>query len=189
MNRMQGLNTVIGTAPGQKNALKRMPMPLQQQTAGALVVDLLRREDDAELVAFLDLVGEATNGAMVLGYHYPENRDMLQSVLQPDAQACYFAARSAATGELRGVLPGFMKHSRGLSCYNSLPFFGPNVGALAAAADGNDYTEIAGALYAAAIEYARRQGAVTAVFYSAFNPARAPLGKSPFEGSPGAIHL
>jgi hypothetical protein len=175
--------------PAVESPANRMAAPGKQSSAGALVVDVLRPQDDAEVVKFLDQVGEAPNGAMVLGYHYPENREMLLGVLQPEAHACYFAARSTATGELQGILPGFMKHARGLACYNSLPFFGPNVGVLAAAHGGNEYAQIAGALHAAAIDYARGQGALTAVFYSAFNPAGADLGHSSFEGDPGVIQV
>jgi hypothetical protein len=164
-------------------------MPVLQQSASPLAVHVLGRENDAEVDAFLDRLGEAPNGAMVLGYHYPVYRDMLLEVLQPGAEACYLGARSAATGQLQGILPGFMKHARGMSCYDSLPFFGPNVGSLAAAGDGDDYTGVAHVLYAAAIEQARGQGAVTASFYSPFNPARAPLGPPPFEDNADVIRV
>jgi hypothetical protein len=155
----------------------------------ALVVDLLEGDDDAELVAFLDALGAAPNGAMVLGYHYPENRDMLLQILQPDAQACYFAARSPTTGELLAVLPGFVKHAGGLACYNSLPFFGPNVGVLADASDSASYAGIADALYKSAIDYANGQGAATATFYSAFNPEEWALPSPCLDGQTSVIRV
>ncbi len=170
------------------NAPIPTPGTLARRSNG-LAVGLLGREDDGEVDAFLDRVGEAANGAAVLGYHYPVYRDMLEEVLQPGAEACYLAARSAATGQLRGILPGFMKHTCGMSCYNSMPFFGPNVGPLAVARDGDHYPVVADALYAAAIDHAREQGAVTAVFYSPFNPAGAPLGPPPLADDAAVIRV
>ena len=172
-----------------KSCAPGISRPAAQQPASALVVDVLGREHDAEVNAFLDRLGEAPNGAMVLGYHYPVYRDMLEKVLQPGAEACYLAARSVATGQLRGILPGFMKHARGMSCYSSMPFFGPNVGPLAAAGDDDDYARVAHALHAAAIEHARGQRAVTASFYSPFNPAGAALGPPPFEDNADSIRV
>src|SRR5438105_2671499 len=109
--------SAIRSSVDGKFSFRGVPMAVEQRSTTRFVVHHLRREDDAEVVAFLDQLAEASNGAMVLGYHYPENRDMLERVLQPDAHACYLVARSSATGQLQGVLPGFMKHSSGLSCY------------------------------------------------------------------------
>ncbi len=175
--------------PGAQSRAPGISAPAVQQSASALVVEVLGRENDAEVDAFLDRLGEAPNGAMVLGYHYPVYRDMLLEVLQPGVEACYLAARSAATGELRGILPGFMKHACGMSCYDSLPFFGPNVGSLAAAGEGDDYAGVARTLRAAAINHARGQGAITASFYTAFNPAGVSLGPPPFDEFPDVIRV
>ena len=137
-------------------------------------IERLEPRHDAEYRRFLDGLGATPSGAMVLGYHYPENRDMLRRVLGPGSEPCSFGAWSEA-GELLAALPGMLHRSQGRSCYNSLPFFGPNAGVLAAAHEPVLYAELAAALTRAAVERARSEGALSAVFYSAFNPGRRAL--------------
>jgi hypothetical protein len=106
---------------------------------------------------------------MVLGYHYPEYRSLLLDLLQPGIAACYLGAWDAA-GQLCGVLPGMLKRANGYACYNSLPFFGPNVGPLASP-QHPEYRRIAAELIDSAIAFARDTGALTAAFYGSFVPA------------------
>jgi len=143
-------------------------------------VEHLNPEHDDELVAFLDDLGGRLGGERVLGYHYPENRRMLLASLPTATEACYLAARSPA-GQLLGVLPGLIGRSGDLCCYNSLPFFGPNVGVLADLEDTSAYQRMADLLVGAAVETARSMGAVTACFYSSFNPAGANIPLPHFE--------
>ncbi len=150
-------------------------------------IERLTNKNRDELRNFLDSVGRTASGAMVLGYHYPENIDMLLEVLQPGAEMCFFGARDDK-GALVGVLPGIFKRSGELSCYNSLPFFGPNAGVIADIAGPRRYAEVASALTEAAIEFARTEGAVTAVFYTPFNPARLEL-VNPALTRDGAIRI
>jgi hypothetical protein len=160
---------------------------IQRPTANRL--ELLRPEHDEELVSFLDSLADCPAGPIVLGYHYPENREMLLRVLGPDSHSCYLAARSRATGEIRAALPGMVKQTAVGACYNSLPFFGPNVGVLAAADDSEEYRLLALELTAAALDHARQCGAVTAVFYSAFNPTGVDLRNPMFDSLPGVIRV
>jgi hypothetical protein len=150
-------------------------------------VELLDTPHDAELTVFLDALGRTPTGYLVLGYHYPENREMLKRVI-PGSQACWFAARGSS-GEIEAVLPGMFTAAGGLACYNSLPFFGPNVGILARPEDPKRYAELAGALTTAALEFARQQGALTAVFYSAFNPHGIPLPNPALDGRKDVLRI
>ncbi|MBI3298606.1 MAG: GNAT family N-acetyltransferase [Elusimicrobia bacterium] len=122
----------------------------------------------------MDALGGSTASASVLGYHYPENRDMLLRVLSKGTEACFIGAWSA-DGELQAVLPGMLHRAGGRACYNSLPFFGPNAGVLASAEDPARYAGLARALTLAAVELARGEQALSAVFYSPFNPEGLPL--------------
>lgn len=151
-------------------------------------VELLGPEHDRELVAFLDSLAGGPAGPAALGYHYPENRDMLAAVLE-GSRPCYLATRSRATGELRAVLPGMLKRAGDGACYNSLPFFGPNAGVLAATESPEEYALLAAPLTRAAVDHAREQGALTAVFYTPFNPEGRPLPNPAFDALPGATRI
>jgi len=131
-------------------------------------IEILTQEQDSELTDFLDSLGRSDDGSFVLGYHYPEYRDAILLALRPGSEACYLAARDAE-GVLCGVLPGIIGCDEGTACYNSLPFFGPNVGVLASGEHPN-YVQIAEALVKTAIDVARAKNALTATFYTAFVP-------------------
>ena len=143
-------------------------------------VGLLEPKDDAELVDFLDKLGASSDGEMVVGYYYPEYRDMLLEVLRPGIKACYLAARSPG-GQMLAVLPGMIRTSGDLACYNSLPFFGAYTGVLAAVENSAEYACLANILLGAAVEQARACGAITAAFYSVFNPRNLPLPRPDYE--------
>jgi hypothetical protein len=134
-------------------------------------------EHDAEATAFLDTfgqmadgsAGQAGEGASVLAYHYPFYRDLLCRSLGEGVEAATFAIRDES-GAIVAMLPGMLRHSDGESCYNSLPFFGPNAGVLAATGDRATYDRLQAALVERAIGFAREHRALTATFYSPFVP-------------------
>lgn len=149
-------------------------------------IERLTSEHDAELTAFLDGLGDSPLGAIVLGHHYPFYRDLLLEVLGPDVESLTFAARDDE-GRVVGVLPGLLRKSGGIACYNSLPFFGANAGVLTDFAR-TDAIVIEAALTAATLEEMARVNAATSVFYSAFWPYAERVGSGP-RSHPNAITI
>ena len=150
----------------------------------AFALDRLTPDHDEEYARFLDDVSARPGGAGVLGYHTPEYRRMLLGALQPGTEDVSFLARDRRDGRIVAALPGMLKTAGGLACYNSLPFFGPNVGILMADADPSSCRAVAELLTTAAIQAAASAGAVTAVFYSGFRPAGGPVENPAFDAWP-----
>jgi hypothetical protein len=75
------------------------------------------------------------------------------------------------------------------ACYNSLPFFGPNVGVLASTSNPDEYAHLAAELTATAIDLARDASALSAVFYSAFNPNDVPLRNPAIDSRTDVVRL
>jgi hypothetical protein len=148
---------------------------------------------EAELISFLNTVGTSNRGFSVLGYHYPSYLRMLQHVLGPGTTCCSFIARCPRTSAIRGFLPGMLRTINGQACYNSLPFFGPNAGVLCLARDPDEEREISASLIHAAVAAAREKRALTAVFYTCFNPFADPASEFATrflsESFPGCIQV
>lgn len=125
---------------------------------------------EAELTDFLNSLARTPLASAVLGYHYPDYLQMLQQVLGSGTSNCSFIARSPQNGAIRGFLPGLIHQSGGHSCYNSLPFFGPNAGVLSDAQNPAEEQAVALPLIEAAITSAHDQNAISAVFYTRFAP-------------------
>ena len=123
-----------------------------------------------ELSEFLNSLANKTQAPSVLGYHYPAYLNMLRQILGSGTSDCSFVAKCPRSGAIRGFLPGLIHQSGGRSCYNSLPFFGPNVGVLSNAENTEDESSISVSLVETAIAAARNQKAITAVFYTRFDP-------------------
>ncbi len=87
----------------------------------------LSKDDDPALTTFLDSLAQSS--ASVLGYHYPFYRDMLVSLGLGDP--LYLGVYDGA--QLVGILPSMVRRSAHGLAINSLPFFGPNAGALSSA--------------------------------------------------------
>lgn len=133
-------------------------------------IELLTPQDDDALTGFLNQVGASSHGAAVLGYHYPVYREMLLAALGEGVEPAYLAARRVDSSEWLAVLPGFVKTVGDQSCYNSMPYFGPNAGVLSPIEAADTRQQIELELLRAALTLAKNKNALTAVFYSAFNP-------------------
>lgn len=125
---------------------------------------------EAELTDFLNSLGKTSQAPSVLGYHYPAYLEMLQHVLGSDTINCSFIARCPQTDAIRGFLPGLIHQFSGRSCYNSLPFFGPNAGVLSDVQNRDEEQAVSVPLMEAAISAAQVRNALTAVFYTRFDP-------------------
>ena len=123
----------------------------------------LNNDSDAELVDFLDGIGESRE--FVLGYHYPFYRDAL--VEYKIAEAFYVGVRNTAN-KLIAVLPGFIKKGEGNIVYSSMPFFGPNGGIIC-----NEEIEKEGDLYDVVLSFLEKHlldnNIIASSFYSGFN--------------------
>jgi len=119
----------------------------------------LRREQDAELGAFLDTLG--ARSASILGYHYPFYRDMLTTLGVGDP--LYLGAWHE--GKMVGYLPAFVKKNGAGVVISSLPYFGPNAGVLC----GEERpAEIHAALLDKIRAYAREVNALSCSIYTPF---------------------
>lgn len=134
---------------------------------------------EAELTDFLNSLATTSHAPSVLGYHYPAYLQMLQQVLGSGTSNCSFIARCPRNAAIRGFLPGLIHQSSGGCCYNSLPFFGPNAGVLSDAEDPDEERAVSVPLIEAAISAARNRNALTAVFYTRFDPFPNPVAASP----------
>jgi hypothetical protein len=85
--------------------------------------EILSEKNDAEIIEFLNDSGK--NNPAVLGYHYPNYRNMLEKIGVGDA--LYIGVRNPE-GKLIALFPGFIKTQPEGTVYSSLPFFGPNSG-------------------------------------------------------------
>ena len=125
----------------------------------SVTVEGLHREQDDELVAFLDEL--SADSASVLGYHYPFYRDMLTAI--EVGEPIYLGAR--CEGKLIGYLPAFMKKSAAGVVVGSLPYFGPNAGVLC----GNERPEqVHSALLEELARRARAMNALSCAIYTPF---------------------
>jgi hypothetical protein len=127
------------------------------------VAGILNKNEDNELVAFLDNLGKEEE--QVLGYHYPFYRNMLESIGL--GSPLYIGLRNE-DGKLSAVMPGFIKESDNERVYSSLPFFGPNGGVICSVKDVNIeiiHREVLNFLFA----YLAKQNIVSASVYSPFN--------------------
>lgn len=135
--------------------------PELSDSSDHLEVIRLRYGDEPEYIDFLDRLGRSN--ASVLAYHYPFYRDMLVDLGVGDP--LYLVAWRGA--EMVGVLPGFSRESEAGAAYCSLPFFGPNAGALCGADE--EGPSIQRALLEGAIDWiTRRDDPLSASFYTPF---------------------
>jgi hypothetical protein len=86
---------------------------------------ILSNKDDKEVVEFLNKIGRGNPS--ILGYHYPNYRDMLEKI--GVGEPLYIGLRNQ-NEKLVALLPGFLKTQAIGTVYSSLPFFGPNAGIL-----------------------------------------------------------
>ena len=84
--------------------------------------------DDAEYEAFLNAL-QADPG-IVLGYHFPFYLRFLRDHVYPGSELRIVCARDE-DGRLAGVMPGLHVRCGDMGVWLSLPYFGPNAGALA----------------------------------------------------------
>ena len=125
-------------------------------------VDRVGEGELADYEAFVRTIPDA------LLYHGASYRALLSGLL--DAEPAYFAARNSS-GAIVGVLPGFVSAAAEYGrVFNSLPFYGSNGGALAAADD----QQVIRRLLDAASQYASSIECATAtIVTSPFEPAQA----------------
>jgi hypothetical protein len=124
-----------------------------------VTVEGLHRDQDDELIAFLDEL--SADSASVLGYHYPFYRNMLTTIEM--GEPIYLGARRE--GKLIGYLPAFMKNSAAGVVVGSLPYFGPNAGVLC----GNERPEeVHSALLEELAQRARAMNAISCAIYTPF---------------------
>lgn len=126
----------------------------------SIAIEVLTANHDRELESFLDRLGAVSPS--VLGYHYPFYRDLIATAGAGESR--YLGAR--VEGTLVGVLPAFKIASASGSAYSSLPFFGPNAGALTAADERSE--RICSALLDSFLDYARSDGALSCSIYTPF---------------------
>jgi hypothetical protein len=86
---------------------------------------ILTNKNDKEVTEFLDEIG--SENPSILGYHYPNYRDMLEKI--GVGKPLYIGLRNQKE-KLVALLPGFIKTQTIGTVYSSLPFFGPNAGVL-----------------------------------------------------------
>jgi hypothetical protein len=138
--------------------------------------------DQAEYVRFLD--GFAANPGAALGYHYPFYLRLLSEHVYRAATPRVLLARDPA-GAIAGAMPAVHLRAPDFSVWVSLPYFGPNAGAIVPNAGTPEGDAIVEALLAAAVDDARACGADSMTVYTPLaappDAYRAALGDPDFE--------
>ncbi|MGE0040297.1 MAG: GNAT family N-acetyltransferase [Vicinamibacterales bacterium] len=119
-------------------------------------MDLVRSNDlePREYERFLD--GFASGPGVALAYHYPFYLAFLAGTAYPGSETRFVAARGA-DGALAGVFPALHVRTARLAVSFSLPYFGPNGGAIVRDA-GPEGAALVARLVAAACDDARDRG-------------------------------
>ncbi|HZR26911.1 MAG TPA: GNAT family N-acetyltransferase [Vicinamibacterales bacterium] len=117
--------------------------------------------DEPEYIRFLDRF--AASPGTALAYHYPFYLRFLAEIAYPGSRVRFCVARSG--GQIVGVLPSIEISTDRLHVELSLPYFGPNGGALVAA-DVPDRRDVVSSLVRAATEAARERGCGSMTIYT-----------------------
>lgn len=147
-------------------------------------MDLIRSSevDEAEYERFLDAFAAKPGAA--LAYHYPFYLRFLAGIAYPLSEPRFITSRDRS-GTLAGVLPAIHVRTPNVSAWLSLPYFGPNAGALIRTESPPDAGPLTRALVAGAHADALARGCdsmtICAPLDAPPEPYREGLGGSDFE--------